>query len=57
MAVFGLNFVFKKQSFRVWFLMFFAASLVLVPVYYFGWPEVVREEGGLLTFFTIDPMT
>ena len=47
MAFFGHNFVFKKQSFRVWFLMFFGASLVLVPVYYFGWPEGITEEGQL----------
>jgi hypothetical protein len=37
------NYVFKKNAFRIWFIIFCATSSILVPIYYYGWQEAAGE--------------
>ena len=51
------NYVFKKNAFRFWFLFFCATSILIVPIYYYGWEETAEEEGNLINFISgVNPM-
>jgi len=45
------NYVFKKNAFRFWFLFFCATSILIVPIYYYGWEETAGE-GNLIDFIS-----
>ncbi len=50
------NYVFKKNAFRFWFLFFCATSILIVPIYYYGWEETAGE-GNLIVFISgVNPM-
>ena len=41
------NYVFKKNAFRIWFLFFCATSILVVPIYYYGWEEAAGEGNSI----------